>query len=422
MAAPLALKAALKRGAVITIANWPVVLVDFGIEALYKAALAVPIIGGAFVVAVVLGHDLQGVLSEGTRAAADGIVSSLTTAPFAFAGFLAAVGLVACGGAIVMFVIKAGTLSILVTADRSAGEFHRDRMQIGWIRRAAAYRLETLLANTRKYAGRSALLGAWLAIVYGFVLGVYLAVMAAGLASAAESVWGSAWPLLVLIATSAVAISIALINLAYDLLRIIMVTDDCRLSAALSRLRGFLLVDARQVIGIFAVTIAVLALAAAVSLLAASMLALVSWVPVVGIIVVPLQALAWVIRGARVRVRRLDRALRLPDAVSPLRRTAQHAVPRAAQPTGASRMIQYHGFLSRTAATMRAVRDPADGDRAGAGQGHDFVRARISGRSRAALERVSGNRGRVAHGTRRLGSAIRSRHVATDRFGRPSRS
>jgi hypothetical protein len=297
MAAPLALKAALTRGAVITIANWPVVLVDFGIEALYKAALAVPIIGGAFVVAVIFGHDLQGVMSEGIRAAADIVVGSLTTAPFAFAGFLVAAGVVACGGAIIMFVIKAGSLSILVAADRSAGEFHRDRLQLGWMRRAQAFRLDTLLANTLKYAGRSAQLGNWLGIAYALVLGAYLAVMAAGLGSASQSVWGSAWPLLVLVATSTVVVSVALVNFVYDLLRIIIVNDDCRLSAALSRLRAFLLVDARQVIGIFAVTIAALAIAAAILLLAAWMLALVSWVPFAGIIVVPLQALAWVIRA-----------------------------------------------------------------------------------------------------------------------------
>lgn len=297
MAAALALKSALTRGAVITSANWPVVLIDFGIETLYKAALAVPIVGGAFVVGVIFGHDLQGVMSEGTRGAADMVVGSLTAAPFAFVGFLAGLGLVACGGAIVVFTIKAGTLSILVAADRSAGEFHRDRAHLGWIRRANAYRLEAILANARKYSRRSALLGVWLGIAYALVSGAYLAAMAIGLNLPAGSVWGSAWPLLVLIATSAVAVSIALINLAYDLLRIIMVTDDCRLSVALTRLRAFLLVDARQVIGIFAVTIVVLALAAAILLLAAWMLALVSWVPFAGVIVVPLQAVAWVVRA-----------------------------------------------------------------------------------------------------------------------------
>ena len=297
MATALPLQTALTRGAIVTIANWPVVLVDLVVESLYKFALALPVIGGAFVVAALLGHDLQGVLSDGTRATADLVVGSLRSAPMAFVAFLLGIGIVACGGALIMFVIKAGTLSVLVDGERTLGEFHRGRLTTGWVRRAGAYRLETLLNNTRTFAGRSVLLGVWLGVAYAIVIGAYLAVMAAGFAAAADSPWGSAWPVLVLIATSAVAIGIALINLAYDLLRIIMVTDDCRLSAAVTRLRAFLLADARQVIGIFAVTIAVLVVATAVSLLGAWVLALVSWVPVIGIIVVPLQIIAWPIRA-----------------------------------------------------------------------------------------------------------------------------
>lgn len=297
MATALPLRTALTRGAIVTIANWPVVLVDLVIESLYKLALALTVIGGAFVVAALLGHDLDGLLSDGTRAAADRVVSSLRSAPVAFAAFLTAVGIIACGGAIIMFVIKAGTLSLLVEGERALGEFHRGRLPPGWMRRASAYRIETLLRNTATFAGRSVLLGVWLGVAYAIVLGAYLALMAGGLAIAADSPWGSAWPLLVLIATSAVGIAIALINLAYDLIRIILVTDDCRLSAALVRLRAFLLADARQVIGIFAVMIAVLAIATAISLLGAWVLALVSWVPVIGIIVVPLQIILWPIRA-----------------------------------------------------------------------------------------------------------------------------
>jgi hypothetical protein len=248
-------------------------------------------------VAVIRGQDLQGVLSDGIRAAADLVVGSLTAAPFAFAGFLLAVGIVACGGALVMFVIKAGTLSILAAGERAAGEYHRGRLPSGWLARARVYRLETLLGNTRRFARRAALLGVWLGGAYAIVIGAYVAVMAIGLSSAADTPWESAWPLLVLVSTSTVIVSIAIVNLAYDLLRVIIVTDDCRLSVALGRLRAFLLVDARQVIGIFVVMIAMLAIAAAVSLLAASVLALVGWVPVVGIVVVPLQAVAWLIRA-----------------------------------------------------------------------------------------------------------------------------
>ena len=50
-------------------------------------------------------------------------------------------------------------------------------------------------------------------------------------------------------------------------------------------------------VGIFAVVGVLFLLAAAGSLLVAAGLALVAWVPVVGLVVVPLQAAAWLVRG-----------------------------------------------------------------------------------------------------------------------------
>ena len=76
-----------------------------------------------------------------------------------------------------------------------------------------------------------------------------------------------------------------------------MTTDDCRLSVAVARLRQFLLHDARQVLGIFGVVLALVVLATAASVLATTGLALVAWVPLVGLAVVPLQLAAWLVRG-----------------------------------------------------------------------------------------------------------------------------
>ena len=48
------LKAALKRGALLAAANWPLVIVDFVADSSVKLLLAVPIVGGAFLVALLL--------------------------------------------------------------------------------------------------------------------------------------------------------------------------------------------------------------------------------------------------------------------------------------------------------------------------------------------------------------------------------
>ena len=54
---PLSLKDSLKRGVLITAANWHVVVVQFVADALFKTLLAVPIVGGVFLAVLLIGGD-----------------------------------------------------------------------------------------------------------------------------------------------------------------------------------------------------------------------------------------------------------------------------------------------------------------------------------------------------------------------------
>ena len=83
MTAALSLRAALKRGALVTAANWPVVLLDFAIETLYKFALTVPVAGGALLVAAVLGGDVRGLVGGGVTETVDLALATLADAPLA---------------------------------------------------------------------------------------------------------------------------------------------------------------------------------------------------------------------------------------------------------------------------------------------------------------------------------------------------
>ena len=196
-----------------------------------------------------------------------------------------------------MFVLKAGTLSVLTSAERAAGDIHLPPLRLERLRRAEAYSLKAVYDGTRQFGRRALVLAVWLAVVYGLVGGAYLAVMGYGFAMVGNWPWMPAWPLLVLIATTTAVVTIAGVNLAFDLLRVIMLTDDCALSTAIGRLRPFVVDDARQVVGIFSVIGGVQIVMTVLSLFAASGIALVAWVPVVGLVVVPLQAAAWVLRG-----------------------------------------------------------------------------------------------------------------------------
>jgi hypothetical protein len=295
--ATLPLGAALKRGALVTAANWPVVLIDFALESFYKLTLTVPVLGGALMVTAIAGSDLNAVIGEGLRPTADLVLGSLFTAPLALVSFLIALALVGVGGEALMFTIKAGTLSVIVNGERAADDVRAEPLRLETARRASAYSLAAVYAGTRRFGHRAFLLALWLGLAYAAIGLGCLIVVGYGYAMTARWHWLPAWPLLVLLATSVSVVSIAVINLIYDLLRVIIVTDDCGIPDAAARLRRFVTDDARHVIGIFSVIGAVALLGTAGSVLAATGLALTAWVPFLGLIVVPMQAAAWVVRG-----------------------------------------------------------------------------------------------------------------------------
>ena len=294
---PLPLGAALKRGALVTAANWPVVLVDLVVESLYKLTLAVPVIGGAVMVAAIVGTDLQAVVGEGVRATADIVIGSLATAPGALVSFLIATAIVGLGGEAVMAVVKAGTLRVLVTGERQAGDLERGPFDQEALQQAKSYTLGVVYEGAKHFASRSVLLAVGLGAIYLGVATGYVFVLSSSFTIAAQSSWTAAWPVLVLATTSVAVVTIAVVNFFYDLLRVIIVTDDCGIIEALRRTFRFLVHDARQVLGIFCVMGGVSLVVTAAGLFAATGLTIVPWLPFVGLAMLPLQAVGWMLRG-----------------------------------------------------------------------------------------------------------------------------
>lgn len=294
----LRLRVALRRGALITAANWPLVAVGFAADTLYKAALGVPVVGGALMVAVLVGDDLSSLLSQGLRPGAGLVLTSLFQAPVALAAFVLALSVVAAGGSVLLFLVRAGTLAVTVQGERQASdELHAGSLRFDLLRRAHACQLERFLGGVQHFGRRCVTLGVWLLVAYTVCGGLYVLSMVGAYRLATRTEWISAFPIALLVATSGLVIAITLINLLYLILQIIVVSADCTLGAAATRLRVFLLHDARQVAGIFAVIMTVSVLGTAASLLVTAGLGLIAWVPLVGLSVVPLQAAAWLVRG-----------------------------------------------------------------------------------------------------------------------------
>ena len=142
-----ALKLPIKRGALLAAANWPVVVLQFIAEATFKILLAVPIVGGTFLVALALNQDVQDVLGDDLdlRASATGVATSLLEHPVALVSFLSALGIVVIGGSALMFILKGGTLSVLVEAQRHAGPLERYPVRLALLRRASRTDVDVFL-------------------------------------------------------------------------------------------------------------------------------------------------------------------------------------------------------------------------------------------------------------------------------------
>lgn len=291
------MRVALKRGALVTAANWPVILVQFTAVSVCRLALAVPIVGGAFMVGVLSNADVTSVFSSDLRSAAGLVITSLLHRPIALWSFVAAMSVVAIGSGFVSWLTQAGVSGTLTGGERLAGEIHRPPLRLEAMGRAGAFSIEGFMAAVSRFGHRFVLLGAWLYVGYAIVALATMGALAVATGLSERAGWSIVLPVAAVGVTAAAFVTVGALQLGQALLQTIMTTDDCRLSAAVARLRSFLFHDARQVLGIFGVIMALVLLATAASVLVTAGLALVAWVPFVGLAVVPLQLAAWLVRG-----------------------------------------------------------------------------------------------------------------------------
>jgi len=95
------------------------------------------------------------------------------------AAFLAALAIVAIGGSLFVFLVKGGTVGILVRGERIAGPIERGSLHLRAVGRASTFSIETFEECARSLFPRYARLGAILMAVYLVSGGGYLAAVLA---------------------------------------------------------------------------------------------------------------------------------------------------------------------------------------------------------------------------------------------------
>jgi hypothetical protein len=291
------LKITLKRGALVAAANWPLVAVQFIAESTLKLLLGVPVVGGVLLVVLLLDADAEQILGGDLRNIVEAVISALRSNPVALTSFTVAFFLVLIGGSVLTFVVKAGTVSVLATAEAAAGPIERPPLRLQMVRRANRTGIDTFLEGCQRLKGRYTKLGLCLLLVYGITGSVYLGFLVGGYRLADNIGLLLWWTVAVAAASSVLIVWITLVNFLYLLAQIVMAVEDVGVRAGLWRVFTFLRSSTREVAGIFGVLLVLVLLATIASILATTGLGLIGFVPVVAVAVMPLQVAAWLVRG-----------------------------------------------------------------------------------------------------------------------------
>jgi hypothetical protein len=262
-----------------------------------KLMLAVPIVGGAFLVALVLDTSLSDLLRGDARQIVTGIVAALMQSPWALAAFVSAGVLVLVGGSMITFVVKAGTLALLAEADRVAGPIERPPLRLDALRRASVVAIDPFLEGCRRLWRRYVRIGLGLLFIYAATAAAYLALVLGGYALAGNSAVLLGWTAAAAMASSVLIVWITLVNFFYLITQMVVAIEDVSVREGVRLALVFVWGHLREVAAVFGVVLVVVVLATAASILATAGLGLIAFVPLVGLAVLPLQLAAWLLRG-----------------------------------------------------------------------------------------------------------------------------
>jgi hypothetical protein len=291
------LKLLLKRGALLAAANWPAVAIQFVAETTFQALLAVPIVGAALLVAVLIGGDLGELLQGSPRDIAARIAGALASDPTALVSFGLAFSIALAAGSALMFLVKGGTLEVLLAAHEGAGDIERRAITLESMTPAACFTLPRFIRGCTRLFRRYVVLGLALTVAQGISGAAYLAFLYYGYRAAEGLLDVLGWTVIAAVAAAAVIMWITLVNCVYLLMQIAMAADNLGFVDACRAVGRFIRAEFSVLTRIFLIILGLVVGATLASALAWSGVGLIAFVPLVGLAVIPLQIAALIVRG-----------------------------------------------------------------------------------------------------------------------------
>ena len=293
----LDLRHLLKRGALVTAANWPVVVVQFIAETTFQVLLAVPLIGAAILVTVMLGADLTEILQGSLREIFTTVASTLLSEPLALVAFITAFSLVLLGGSVMMFVVKGGTVEVMLAAEAAAGSIEREPITIHSLRAASRFTLQRFMNGCARMFRPYISLGLLLMLVYGVSIATYIGFVAYGYRGAADRVLVIGWTFIAALSAGGLIAWFTVVNLLYLLAQVPIAVENVGVYDGIRSVARFIRAEFRDLAGVFLIVVALVVAATFASALAWSGVGLIAFVPLVGLAVFPLQIAALLLRG-----------------------------------------------------------------------------------------------------------------------------
>jgi hypothetical protein len=293
----LDLKHLLKRGALLTAANWPVVAIQFLAETTFQVLLAVPIIGAAILVAVLLGGDLADLLQGSLRDIFTTVASTLLSEPIALVAFMLSFSLVLFGGSVLMFVVKGGTLEVLLSAAVAAGPIEREPLTLDLLRGASRFTLQRFTEGCARLYRPYLRLGLLLMLVYGISVAAYMAFVVYGYRAVGGRALLIGWTVIAAAAAAMLVVWFTIVNVLYLLTQVAIAVEGVGVTDGARAVARFIRAEFRDLAAVFFVVFGLVIAATLASALAWSGVGLIAFVPLVGLAVFPLQLAALVVRG-----------------------------------------------------------------------------------------------------------------------------
>lgn len=291
------LKHVLKRGALLAAANWPVVAIQFIAETTFQVLLAVPVIGAAVLVAILLGADLADLLRGSLRDVFTTVASALLSEPVALVAFVTAFSVVLFGGSALMFIVKGGTVEVLLAAHRDTGAIEREPLTLNVLRQAGRFTLERFMGGCWRLHRPYLILGLALMVVYGATTLAYIAFVYYGYQVVEGRALILGWTVIAALSAAVLVAAITLVNFLYLLMQVAIAVEGVGVTAAPRAVARFVRAEFRELASVFLIVFGLVVAAMLASALAWSGVGLIAFVPLVGLAVFPLQLAALAVRG-----------------------------------------------------------------------------------------------------------------------------